>query len=54
MCKNELFQSSETKNEFHAKFRDENNIKFKSNITNSRWRLKLVSLLPFPRSEKTI
>ena len=25
MCKNEHFQSSGTKNEFHAKFRDENN-----------------------------
>jgi hypothetical protein len=25
MCKNELFQSSGTKNEFHAKFRDEDN-----------------------------
>ena len=25
MCKNKLFQSSETKNELHAKFKDENN-----------------------------
>ena len=25
MCKNEHFQSSGTKTEFHAKFRDENN-----------------------------
>ena len=26
MCKNELFQSSGTKNELYTKFRDENNI----------------------------
>jgi hypothetical protein len=25
MCKKEFFQSSGTKNEFHAKFRNENN-----------------------------
>ena len=31
MCKNEFFQNLEMKNEFHAKFKDENNNLTKKN-----------------------